>query len=187
MKKIGGHISRRGFTIVELLIVIVVLGVLAAITVVAYNGTQTRANNTKTIQGVVKYVRAMHLYSVNNGTYPIEASYPCLGIHPGTSCSVVGGTGTCLGAGGASSQATFDTAIKSVLSGNLPDMSSQNINCGTAIVRGAYYSPSTGKDASIQYYLKGNQNCDGIAGVASFSKSQTDDTTRCGIALPTLP
>lgn len=34
---------RGGFTIVELLIVIVVIGILAAITIVAYNGTQDRA------------------------------------------------------------------------------------------------------------------------------------------------
>ncbi len=37
----------RGFTIVELLIVIVVIGILAAITIVAYNGVQSRANTTK--------------------------------------------------------------------------------------------------------------------------------------------
>lgn len=35
-----------GFTIVELLIVIVVIGVLAAIVIVAYNGIQNRANDT---------------------------------------------------------------------------------------------------------------------------------------------
>jgi prepilin-type N-terminal cleavage/methylation domain-containing protein len=34
---------QRGFTIVELLIVIVVIGILAAITIVAYNGIQSRA------------------------------------------------------------------------------------------------------------------------------------------------
>jgi prepilin-type N-terminal cleavage/methylation domain-containing protein len=33
----------RGFTIVELLIVIVVIAILAAITIVAYNGIQSRA------------------------------------------------------------------------------------------------------------------------------------------------
>lgn len=36
-----------GFTIVELLIVIVVIGILAAITIVAYNGVQKRANDAK--------------------------------------------------------------------------------------------------------------------------------------------
>ena len=35
--------KRRGFTIVELLIVIVVIGILAAITIIAYNGVQVRA------------------------------------------------------------------------------------------------------------------------------------------------
>ncbi len=39
-------VSRQGFTIVELLIVIVVIGILAAITIVAYNGIQDRANDT---------------------------------------------------------------------------------------------------------------------------------------------
>lgn len=39
--------NRRGFTIVELLIVIVVIGILAAITIVAYNGVQDRARQAK--------------------------------------------------------------------------------------------------------------------------------------------
>lgn len=39
--------KQRGFTIVELLIVIVVIGILAAITIVAYSGIQDRARQTK--------------------------------------------------------------------------------------------------------------------------------------------
>jgi len=38
------HIKTRGFTIVELLIVIVVIGILVAIVIVAYNGIQQRAH-----------------------------------------------------------------------------------------------------------------------------------------------
>lgn len=40
------HQSSRGFTIVELLIVIVVIAVLAAITTVAFNGIQKRAGDS---------------------------------------------------------------------------------------------------------------------------------------------
>ena len=39
-------IQNRGFTIVELLIVIVVIAILAAISIVAYNGIQNRANDS---------------------------------------------------------------------------------------------------------------------------------------------
>lgn len=43
----NGIALRRGFTIVELLIVIVVIAVLAAISIVAYTGVQDRARQTK--------------------------------------------------------------------------------------------------------------------------------------------
>jgi prepilin-type N-terminal cleavage/methylation domain-containing protein len=40
-------IKNKGFTIVELLIVIVVIAILAAITIVAFNGVQTRAQQSR--------------------------------------------------------------------------------------------------------------------------------------------
>ena len=43
---LNNKIKQQGFTIVELLIVIVVIGILAAITIVAYNGVQNRAKTS---------------------------------------------------------------------------------------------------------------------------------------------
>lgn len=61
---------RAGFTIVELLIVIVVIGVLAAIVIVAYNGIAARARDTERIDSIAKIRKGLELYKTINGTYP---------------------------------------------------------------------------------------------------------------------
>lgn len=62
--------NRRGFTIVELLIVIVVIGILVAITIVAYNGVQARARDTKRLSDIAAIQQALELYHVDHGVYP---------------------------------------------------------------------------------------------------------------------
>jgi type II secretion system protein G len=65
--------KRDGFTIVELLIVIVVIGILAAITVVAYGSIQGKAKYNKVNTELVAMRKAIELYKVDNGTYPPTA------------------------------------------------------------------------------------------------------------------
>jgi len=61
----------RGFTVVELLIVVATIAILAGIVIVAYNGVQTRAKLGK-IQADLKTVQKMvETYKTFNGTYPV--------------------------------------------------------------------------------------------------------------------
>ena len=54
--------KNTGFTIVELLIVIVVIGVLAAISVVAYTGITQKANNAAIISAANQTLKAIQAY-----------------------------------------------------------------------------------------------------------------------------
>lgn len=66
--------SISGFTIVELLIVIVVIGILAAISIVAYNGVQSRANDTAAMSAAKQVANKVALYYVANDSYPASLS-----------------------------------------------------------------------------------------------------------------
>ncbi len=72
--------KQKGFTIVELLIVIVVIAILAAIVIIAYQGVQRQASNSSKYSAAETYVKALQSYVVTNGQYPpISAGSACLG------------------------------------------------------------------------------------------------------------
>lgn len=62
--------KKRGFTIVELLIVIVVIAILAAITIVAYNGIQARARDSQRLSDMKTIAKALEMYYADKGEYP---------------------------------------------------------------------------------------------------------------------
>jgi len=61
-----------GFTIVELLIVIVVIAILAAISVVAYNGIQDRAKSSRVSTDLENLEKAVHLARVGSGKVLVQ-------------------------------------------------------------------------------------------------------------------
>lgn len=65
---------QRGFTIVELLVVIVVIGILAAITIVSYNGITTRANTASAQSAAQSVIQKVEIYNAERGTYPYATS-----------------------------------------------------------------------------------------------------------------
>lgn len=76
---------RRGFTVVELLIVIVIVAILAAISIVAYNGIQDRARDTQRKAAISTIAKALDMYFIKNGSFPSSAC----GL--GTGCKINSG------------------------------------------------------------------------------------------------
>lgn len=70
MKK---NISSLGFTIVELLIVIIIIGILATITIVQYNGAQAHARDLDRRADVANITKALEQYYADNGSYPVAS------------------------------------------------------------------------------------------------------------------
>lgn len=67
--------SISGFTIVELLIVIVVIAILASISVVAYSGIQSRARDTDRTNDLNVMKKGLALFYAENGYYPARPEF----------------------------------------------------------------------------------------------------------------
>lgn len=67
--------KQKGFTIVELLIVVVVIAILAAITIVAYNGIAQRAKDSVAKNAISSAQKKLATYRIeNNDTLPADIS-----------------------------------------------------------------------------------------------------------------
>lgn len=62
--------KNRGFTIVELLIVIVVIAILAAVTVVSYRNISASAKDSERLNDINAVSKALAQYRIVNGHYP---------------------------------------------------------------------------------------------------------------------
>jgi type II secretion system protein G len=65
--------ARKGFTLVELLLVVAILAILASIVLPRLASTATGANRSKCDSNWANLIRALELYAVNNnGSYPAD-------------------------------------------------------------------------------------------------------------------
>ena len=182
--------QKSGFTIVELLIVIVVIGILAAITIVSFNGVQTRAKTTSTINAAGVYVKAIKLLIAEGNT---DASFNgtsfaanCLGPienYP---------AGTCTGMGvNASVKSAFNTLLQPYAGNNtaIGAFTSTSVYPTGAII---YTNGWFGANSAVIYALPPNTPCglpnvmsdfgSGIPKTIGAQWSENDsNSTRCAI------
>lgn len=171
-----------GFTIVELLIVIVIIGILASITTLAFNGVRERAYATRAQSVVDSYLKVLQMYKVDHGEYP---SYPgsdspgtwaCLGTtthYPATSefpagvCELWTGPDVVV-------TPELNSALSPYLS-HITDGSLPRVNYGDGVARGAQYY---GWGKTIDYYVNKDQSC------PRDTKELVNGNTRCIVPLP---
>lgn len=70
LKKWNQEKRNQGFTIVELLIVIVVIGILALLVITTYSGIQAKARNSKRSSDIATVQTQLEAYFQDKGHYP---------------------------------------------------------------------------------------------------------------------
>lgn len=76
--------SQKGFTLIELLVVVAIIGLLSAIVLGSLQTARDKGNDSKKLQMVSEWKKALELYYDDNGQYPATStlgsfSYSCLG------------------------------------------------------------------------------------------------------------
>lgn len=126
-------IHKKGFTLVELLIVIVVLGILVSISIVAYNGAQQRARDSRRHNDISELTKALEVYYSVNHKYPASGGSTTINNTWSTTSDA--------------SWAAFQTALGPYMDNNVPSdpisTPNTNVNAGIGYNYAYYSSPTT--------------------------------------------
>ena len=62
--------KRKGFTLIELMVVVAIMGLLAALAVISLNNARQRARDARRISDIKQIQTALELYYLDNNEYP---------------------------------------------------------------------------------------------------------------------
>ena len=64
------HVFPRGFTLVEIMIVVVIIGLLAALAIPAFQRVQRASQNARAVNDLRIFAQAFEIYNTQNGVWP---------------------------------------------------------------------------------------------------------------------
>ena len=163
----------EGFTLVELLVVISIIGLLASTVLASVNSARNRAENAATLQLVGQYRQALELFYDDNNRYPkdhtlfIPNNPVCLGIYPS---GTWGSNNTVL------EDVNFDNSIKQYIPGLPPLLLTVNTLSGPW--RGLTYECTTltCDGYMLNWHVKEGQSCGYLGGIGFMGPGWAWDT-----------
>lgn len=75
-----------GFSLVELMVVITIIGILSSVAIASLNSSRIKARDANRLSLVKQYANALELYRGANTAYPVAEDYTCLGVATGDTC-----------------------------------------------------------------------------------------------------
>ena len=162
--------SQKGFTIVELLIVIVVIAILAAITIVTYSGIQSRAHDASIRSDFRHIANYLEMYQTDNGFYPHD---PAGNANANNACN------------------DASIPIRTALTSIPMKLSTGSYDNGASNANVLYVASNDGSHYAILGYAKGNptyymtdrmRSADRYISNPAVPQSRFPSGTPCGIA-----
>jgi type IV pilus assembly protein PilE len=118
--------DRRGFTLIELMVVVAIVAILASVAIPSYQTYVMRGNRTDGITPLQSTMNAQERYYTDNRTYTINLGTGGLNIGPAANSPLVSGDYSitaqqCKDAGGTNISLTLCIELKATASGNQVD------------------------------------------------------------------
>ena len=83
--------NKKGFTLVELLVVVAIIGLLSTLAVVALGNARQKARDAKRVSDIKQVQTALELYFSDVGSYPVQAPASALTLGAGAGLTLSSG------------------------------------------------------------------------------------------------